>query len=337
MQALRPHALDRVVGLLTQRVRLFSQGWGEEDVIAQFETPPFVAVPAPAQPRWGPIHRGARRVRCDGTFVSPIERLPPEVRTARVRWIRADRPTHTAILVLTSAGDEGFWLRSRLFGPLADEGIDVFLLENPFYGGRRPNGQRGGRIRTVADHALMNFATIEEARALLAWLRGNGWNRLGLVGYSMGGFMAAAAASLTTEPLAVSVLAAGASSAKALTRGFISRSIDFTALGGSLDQAEAARERLALLFEKADLAHFPPIPRPAAAILVACERDGFVPAEVVEALHAHWPGSELRRIDAGHISAVFTHRKQLRAAVRDALDRLPASPTLHATLHATLQ
>jgi pimeloyl-ACP methyl ester carboxylesterase len=316
-----PHAVDRFFGFLSSRARLFSGGWGDEEIIAAFETPPFPEVPAAVEPTWGDRLRRGPDV-LDGVFQSPIERLPAEVRRGRVRWFRAASPRQWGVVVLASAGDEGFWMRSRLFGPLAKEGIDVFLLENPFYGLRRPHGQRGSQIRTVAEQGIMNFATIEEARGLVRWLRSQGWSKLGFAGYSMGGFMAATATSLTHEPIAAAVMAAGASPATVFTKGFVSRAIDFAALGGAPERAGEARARLAGLFDKTDLARFPRARHPEAAILVACERDGFVAPEIVEALHAHWTGSELRRIDAGHVSAVFRHADALRSAVRDSLARL---------------
>jgi predicted alpha/beta hydrolase family esterase len=59
------------------------------------------------------------------------------------------------------------------------------------------------------------------------------------------------------------------------------------------------------------------------AIVVACRRDGYVPGREASALHAHWPKSELRWVDAGHVSALITGRRFLRTAVRDAFARLP--------------
>ncbi|MFY2557556.1 alpha/beta hydrolase family protein [Corallococcus terminator] len=54
---------------------------------------------------------------------------------------------------------------------------------------------------------------------------------------------------------------------------------------------------------------------------MACARDAFVPLSEAQALHAHWAGSELRILDAGHISALFTSGAALRGAILDAVHR----------------
>ncbi len=56
--------------------------------------------------------------------------------------------------------------------------------------------------------------------------------------------------------------------------------------------------------------------------MVGCRRDGYVAQRDTEALAAHWAGSTLRWLEAGHISALLLHRAELRGAVAEALTRL---------------
>ena len=59
-----------------------------------------------------------------------------------------------------------------------------------------------------------------------------------------------------------------------------------------------------------------------AALVVGCLADGYVSADNTRALHAHWPGSTLRWLKAGHVSALFLRRRELRRAVADAFGAL---------------
>ncbi|MFP2927245.1 alpha/beta hydrolase family protein [Pyxidicoccus sp. 3LG] len=321
---LRSHVVDVLFAGLARRARLFAEGWGDEQLLQEVTVgTSFLPEPARVQPVWGAprLHRGAQ-VR-DGTFASPLTRLEPAALTAHVRWLSdGGSNRRAACVVLAASREEGFALRERLYASLVPEGVDLFLLENPYYGLRRPLGQRGGALRTVSDHVLMNLGMVEEARALLAWLRGAGYERLGVAGYSMGGYMAALTAVLVPEPLGVAALAAGASPVPVFTRGLLSWSIAFEELDGSRRDAEQARHRLGRIFDLANLTRFPPPRQPGAAILLACRRDGFVPEGETRALQAHWGHSELRWVNAGHVSAILTERTALCAAVRDSLARV---------------
>ncbi|QSQ22342.1 alpha/beta hydrolase family protein [Pyxidicoccus parkwayensis] len=321
---LRSHVVDVLFAGVARRARLFTDGWGDEALLEKVtEGTSFFPVPARVSPTWGEprAHKGVW-LR-DGTFTSPLPHLTPPVQTAHVRWLsEGSTRGRSACVVLAASREEGFALRERLYTPLVHEGIDLFLLENPYYGVRRPLGQKGGALRTVSDHVLMNLGMVEEARSLLTWLSDEGYERLGIAGYSMGGYMAALTAALFPEPLAVAALAAGASPVPVFTRGLLSWSIAFAELDGARRDAEQARQRLGHIFDLANLTKFPPPPQPGAAILLACRKDGFVPADETRALHAHWKESELRWVNAGHVSAILTERNALCAAVRDSLARV---------------
>ncbi|MBN1207265.1 MAG: alpha/beta hydrolase family protein [Myxococcaceae bacterium] len=331
MEPWRPrsaHLVDVLFAGLARRARLFTDGWGDERLLEDVAVgTSFLPEPARITPVWGEPESRRGGVFRDGTFTSPLPLLAPAAQTVHVRWLSAGSARgRSACVVLAASREEGFVLRERLYAPLVREGIELFLLENPYYGLRRPPGQRGGALRTVSDHVLMNLGMVEEARALLAWLRGAGYERLGVAGYSMGGYMAALAAALFPEPVAVAALAAGASPVPVFTRGLLSWSIAFEELDGARRDAEQARQRLGRIFDLANLTKFPPPRQPGAAILLACRKDGFVPAAETHALHAHWKESELRWVNAGHVSAILTERAALRSAVRDTLARVQASP-----------
>ncbi|APR77755.1 Hypothetical protein A7982_03102 [Minicystis rosea] len=318
----RGHWLDHVVAFTSGRARVFTGGWGDDALIERLATAlRFEDEPPALHVRWqSAITEGAVTVR-DGWFDAPVVELPRGARSGVVRWLapstRAAQP-RPVYVVLASSSDEGWSLRDRLWRPLVAEGaIEAIFLENAMYGARRPDGQRGSNIRTFSDHLLMNVSMVEEGRGLLAWLARRGHDRTGIAGYSMGGSMAALVAALTPEPVAAAVFAAGASGVPVFNEGLLSRGIDFAALGG-----DRARDRIARVFGLADLQKHPVPRRPEAALLVAGRRDGYVFATQVDALHARWPGSELRWVDTGHAGALLFHGDVLRSAARDAIHRL---------------
>lgn len=61
------------------------------------------------------------------------------------------------------------------------------LLENPFYGSRKPPGQIRSQLHHVSDLFVMGLALIFECLVLLEWLEGEGLGPVGLTGVSMGG------------------------------------------------------------------------------------------------------------------------------------------------------
>ena len=292
---------------------MFSRGWGNEAVLTEFsqrshylEQPPELSLSWEAE--WK--HRG--EVCRDGRFLSPLRGLPEDVATVYVRaWTRAGN--EAACVMPAASRDEGYWVREQVFGPLIARGTDLYLLENPYYGLRRDG--RGPSAITVADHGLMSLGMVLEARALLEYLRPH-YSKLAVAGYSMGGHMAAITAAVTPLPVACAALATGASASAIYIRGLLSQSVDFKTLGNS------ARERLHELFAVADITNFRPPVRVDAAIVSGCTRDGYVLPSETERLHAHWKGSAIRWIRAGHFSALLTERQKLRECVEEAVSRL---------------
>lgn len=55
----------------------------------------------------------------------------------------------------------------RRLAPHLAQGISVMALESPFYGPRRPEAQRGSKLRVVSDLLTLGWATIFESICLL--------------------------------------------------------------------------------------------------------------------------------------------------------------------------
>jgi dienelactone hydrolase len=258
----------------------------------------------------------------DGTFRSPEPRLPEGGATARVRRIAPVGEARGEVVLLAASGDQGFRARAGFAEPLAAAGVASWLLENPFYGARRPAAQRGSAIRTVSEMLVMALATTREALAILALLRATGVRGIGVAGYSMGGNMAALVAGAAPFPVAAVPAAPSASPAAVFTRGMLRRYPDLSALGP--DEASAMQALRARL-ERFDATNLPPPRAPHACIVVGTRSDGFVPPGEMQRLADHWR-CELRWLDAGHVSGALLRRGAIRRAVLDALDRLAARP-----------
>lgn len=318
------HWADRAFGWVGRKPLFFSDGWGSDEVLARAldRVDDFPAVPAEIRVDWrGSAHAsGGVSVR-EGTFVSPCHEafpIPPESRTALVRFVypRNEHPRAFCIQ-LASTGDPGWGRRSPLALLLAKRGVASVLLENPYYGVRKPPRQEKAAVRTVLDHIAMNRATVDEARSLVRWLRERGHRHIGVAGFSMGAQMAALTTASMREPVACAALGGGDSGERVFCEGVFREGIDWDALGH--DEA-----RLRDLCKRTSVTR---LPRPTfdhGAVLVSAVDDGFVPRAAALALHAHWPGAELRTMQGGHLSLFALGRAMMVSSVVDGLVRLGA-------------
>lgn len=325
---MRRSVLDPIAGALGARDPMFTAGFGDPGALAgRLERAwPLRDAADTEIAIQGTRRRGDLDVH-DATFPSPCsDDLPVGAGTARLRWLAPARATTgRAIVVLAASREEGFAWRERIWGPLArEQGVDVLLLENPYYGARRAPGQRSASLATVADQLRMNLATIGEVAWLLRWLgRARPDARVAVTGFSMGGAIAALVGALVREdrPFAVVPVAAGLSPAPIYTVGLLARSVAWSALAREAGGTENARRTLAELLDHASLGRLPSPVSSDAAIVVGCTRDGFVPRVETEALARHWR-AELRWIEGGHVSGLALGARVMRRAVTDALARL---------------
>ncbi|HVK69328.1 MAG TPA: alpha/beta hydrolase family protein [Polyangium sp.] len=321
------HWLDALFGqiVLSRSPRYFSDGWGplsERDALLE---PPR----APSDLNDLVIGRAVREGHLlvqEGRFKSPAatELMPPACHAARFQLMLpagADaRPP--VCLLLAASGDEGFGRRRSLAEGLALHGIGALLLENPYYGARRPPGQRSVAVRTVIDLLLMFRAAAVESLALLQWLRARGHDRIGISGFSMGGSLAAYTAALYPDPLAVIPVAAAHAIAPIFEEGVLSDLADWGALGSEVGATPAIRRHLCDVLAPASITALPPPPALRSAILLAAQEDGFVPPSSTQRLAEHWQDAEVRHLPGGHVSAALTQRSAIIRAVCDAFSLL---------------
>ena len=346
--------LDRLYASLSNRLLFFKDGWGDLPRIREiYRVGSHLGPPRPIWVRWEETVETETALLHRGAFLSPYTDLPlpAESRIAFFELVLPSKaPRETPICIhFAATGDEGFdRRRSALALPLLREGIGSLILENPYYGRRRPSGQHKKMLNRFSDLWAMGGAAVEEGRSLMQWLRREGYERLGVCGISMGGSMAARVAVLEETPVAMIGCIMAHSASAVFTEGILKNYLAWEILNRELDgnkpgiaptgehpgretaiernrEADGGGAAIALmreLLDLTDLRRFPPLRRPEAAFLVAASRDAYIPPASAAMLHAHWPGSTMRWLDTGHVGAFLFHRRDFLNAIRDAFARL---------------
>ena len=327
-RVLQPEILcDRLYARLANRATVFPGGWGCEDTLERAGT--YFARASSIDIRWQsprPVPGGELR---SGTFFSPYAEhgLPAESHLAHVEWLLPEGWSHSTPVAIhfASTGDVGFVRRRKAAAlPLLRHGIGSVILENPFYGPRRPDGQVGATLRSVSDLWCMGMALWEEGRALLDWLTREGFDRLGVCGVSLGGQIASQVASLWPGPLAMATLVAPHNANVVYVDGILRPYLNRAQLSGHARCAEAGSPEAALgrVLDPTDIRRFPIPERPDACIRIGALFDAYVPPASVSITHEIWPGSELRWIPTCHVRAVAYGGGQLVGPLREAFSRL---------------
>ncbi|KAK8396769.1 hypothetical protein O3P69_005023 [Scylla paramamosain] len=134
----------------------------------------------------------------EAEFISPfVEQLPgllpKESEKAKFQIVlpKVWRTPHLkpTCLHLAGTGDHGFWRRKMLMAkPLLDDyGIASVILENPFYGCRKPKDQLRSSLHNVSDLFVMGGCLVLESLVIFHWCERQGLGPLGITGISMGG------------------------------------------------------------------------------------------------------------------------------------------------------
>lgn len=318
---------DVAVGRAFRAGLLYRRGFGDraelERLVGAVVSYSRERVHEPIRLSWhGERSIGPATVRA-GDFVSTTDvPLPDESRRAAVElWLPRGKRGGPLCLLLAATGEEGFRRRASFAAALCRAGIGALLLENPFYGARRRRGQHGPALTTVFDQFAMNLATVDEARALIAWAQAEGYGPLGVTGYSQGGFMAAFAGALVDVPLVVVPRGAGTSAAPVFTSSALSHAVHWPSLAREAGSEREARAALVAYLEPVDISKHPPPIDARLSTIVVVRHDRFVPPESGLALHRHWPGSTLVWSEAGHVTSAVLDTKAHATAVIDAFAR----------------
>ncbi|XP_064417132.1 protein ABHD18 [Latimeria chalumnae] len=229
--------------------KLFIRGWGKpEDLKRIFEFRKMIGKRERCQhlvPKDYPvfIDKVEEQNDCkilDGHFISPLEQylpgiMPTESVKARFQFIlpKEWKGKYRPVCIhLAGTGDHFYWRRRTMMArPMIKEAcMASLLLENPYYGYRKPQEQVRSCLQNVSDLFVMGGALILESAALLHWLEREGYGPLGMTGISMGGHMASLAVTNWPKPIPLIPCLSWSTASGVFTTGVLSRAVNWREL-----------------------------------------------------------------------------------------------------------
>jgi dienelactone hydrolase len=236
-------------------------------------------------------------------FPSPVESPHPENNTVHAEYYRPHGAgPFPGVLVLDITGGNQS-LSRHLSTFLAHKGVAALFVQMAYYGPRRPPGSN---LKLLSPDVPRTMAavrqTVLDLRVAAAWLEARPEldpKRLGIMGTSLGSFMAALAAEMEPRLGRLAVLLGGGG----LVDGYYDHPQAapyrrlYEALGGS-------KERLAKLIAPADPLTCAANLRARKVLILAGRRDEIVPPKMAEAL---WRESGRQKIvwyDCTHYGAI---------------------------------
>jgi len=303
----------------------------------------------------------------DGHFTSPLaihhpELCPSPVADAHFQavlprsWER-NVSLKPMVLQFAGTGDHFYWRRRRLMAlPMAAErGVGSLILENPYYGLRKPKGQLRSSLHYVSDLFVMGACLIMEAQVLLNWAEKEGCWPLACHGISMGGHMASLAASAWPKPIALVPCLAWTSGSVTFCQGVMAGAIDWRLLTKQLGEwrdevwnlvespefeqerkdfiprpdfralpkegGEAVHFMRGLMDECTHLGNYSKPWDPDLVEMVVARYDAYQPRRGITPLHEVLRCRQPREVPEGHVRAYLLHQGEFRKAIYDALDR----------------
>ncbi|XP_069129832.1 protein ABHD18-like [Argopecten irradians] len=193
----------------------------------------------------------------EGHFTSPFERhlpgvMPEKARTAKFKLILPkdwqSENYKPVCLQLAGTGDHGFRNREeRMAVPLLKKGIASLLVENPFYGSRKPKTQTRSFLLHVNDLFVMGAGLTLESLVLLRWCESQGYGPLGITGISLGGHMACLAATNWHKPLVLVPCLSWTTASSVYTKGVLRNGINWKKLESQYKDGSEYKEMVDLL------------------------------------------------------------------------------------------
>lgn len=252
--------------------KFFSKGWGKpENLERLFEFRKIMSNRAACSklvPPDYPVEITKEETTSDckileGKFKTPLEiylpgLVPDVVQDAHFQILLPNKWTderYKPICIhLAGTGDHYFWKRRNLIAkPLLKEAnLGAIILENPFYGMRKPKDQKASSLHNVSDIFVMGGCLVLESLVLLNWCERNGYGPLGITGLSMGGHMASLAATNWPKPLVLVPCLSWSTASTVFTEGVMSHSINWDVLETQYFSDGNYRERLSKMVTVVD-------------------------------------------------------------------------------------
>jgi dienelactone hydrolase len=236
-------------------------------------------------------------------FPSPVESPVRENNTVYAEYYRprGPGPFPATIVLDVTAGDQS--LSRSIATHLAQNGIAGLFVQMAYYGPRRPPGSKLRLLSPDVNQSLEGVRqTVLDLRRAAAWMAGRpelDARRLGILGTSLGSFMAALAGEMEPRLGRVALLLGGGGLVDAYyddPRGKLFRAL-YERLGGS-------KEKLSRLIAPADPLTCAANLRGRNLLMLAARHDDIVPPRMAETL---WRASGRQKIvwfDCTHYGAV---------------------------------
>jgi len=307
--------LDRLYATIANRRPLFYAGWGDVALLHHLMAG-NVAFPRGMirNINWLDTREVENCIIKLGQFPSPAADLglPCESEQAYVEWImpRHANASTPVVIHFAATGDEGFaWRRIAFALPLIQIGIGSLILENPYYGLRRPAGQEGKVLPYVSDLWKMGLATTVEGLALGSWLKEEGYRVQIACGISMGGHIAAKVAGFSEEPMGCVAFIAPHSAEAVYLEGQLRHYVAWEALQREPLGDGSVEDFFRAILSRTDIRHCPRPRYMQGVAIVGARNDAYIPPRSVLTLHRHWPEAKLQWVSGGHVGAVVFHRR----------------------------
>jgi pimeloyl-ACP methyl ester carboxylesterase len=254
----------------------------------------------------------------------------PENRVAHAElWRHRDKRPRATVIGLHGFGmghpavDAVVLMAPALFAA----GLDVALLTLPLHGARAPRSTRfSGQLFANPNVPRINESiaqAVHDVAALCAWLRAGDGGPVGIIGLSLGGYVAALAAALMDD-LAFAIPIVAPACFGDLAHRFMAASTLYRDSEG----AALSREEFRAVYRvHSPLAHGPRLPGER-VLIVAARGDRVVPAEHAIWLWAHWGGPQLAWFTGSHLvpfGRAHVQREILRFLARRGLLPRPRS------------
>ncbi|CAF3081116.1 unnamed protein product [Rotaria socialis] len=300
----------------------------------------------------------------DAKFPSPLaihfpHLVPPEVATAHFQLVlphdhRLGVDSIPIGICYPGTGDHGYNRRRLLTAkPLLKQyRIGSIIIENPYYGFRKPHHQARSSLCYVTDLLIMGGALMLETMVLLYWCEKMKLTPPILHGFSLGGHMASLAFTSWPGPLSLLSCASWSTSSTAFCDGVLSSTIPWELLkkqfyenrayqtfyeflregrkstdsksAGTAVVVDPIKDMMRLVMDEFTSLEF--YARPVAsnmlnAMFIICKNDGYILRDGTPDMNDLWPGCLVRTVSYGHISAFIFSQSTFLHATAEMLQR----------------
>jgi dienelactone hydrolase len=313
--------VDRIIGGFTHLLHL--RGARDNtvgDLGPYYDAPVDVLFPAPVAPR-DVVRRRARAFRSKDRVAESLEwhsqhvPLCPHYRArhageyarnqmVRARWIHPrSGPRKRALVYVHGWLEPGPWIEEAVLLPRFYDALDVDVLhvQLPFHGSRNPQSALfHGEFFWTADLVRSLEAVRQsciDARTLVAWLRSQGYEEVGVTGISLGGSITMVLACVSETPDYIVPIVSHLYLADAVEDAPILWRMKADLEGFGVD-----REQRRAIFERVGLERLVPRMPPERQLWIMARDDVYIAAPLVERQWKAWGQPPIEWIPGGHMT-----------------------------------